>query len=82
MPMAGPKGSGLSLMIEAFASVLAANPLIAVAAHRQGSDPRANGLVTMLDRSAFRRSRLSFPQLTASLLPSRISRRQEQSGQR
>lgn len=52
LPMAGPKGSGLSLMIEILASVLVANPLIAVAL-AEGSDPGGNGLVVALDPAAF-----------------------------
>jgi ureidoglycolate dehydrogenase (NAD+) len=52
LPMAGPKGSGLSLMIEVLASVLVANPLIAVAL-AGGGDPGGNGLVAVLDPSAF-----------------------------
>jgi ureidoglycolate dehydrogenase (NAD+) len=52
LPMAGPKGSGLSLMIEVLASVLVANPLISVAL-TEGSDPGGNGLVAVLDPSAF-----------------------------
>jgi len=52
MPMAGPKGSGLSLMIEVLASVLVANPLIAVAL-TAGGDPGANGLVAAIDPEAF-----------------------------
>lgn len=52
LPMAGPKGSGLSLMIEVLASVLVANPLIAVAL-AGGGDPGGNGLVAALDPAAF-----------------------------
>lgn len=52
LPMAGPKGSGLSLMIEVLASVLVSNPLIA-AALAEGGDPGGNGLVVALDPSAF-----------------------------
>jgi ureidoglycolate dehydrogenase (NAD+) len=52
LPMAGPKGSGLSLMIEVLASVLTGNPLIAVAL-AGGGDPGGNGLVAVLDPSAF-----------------------------
>jgi ureidoglycolate dehydrogenase (NAD+) len=52
MPMAGAKGSGLSLMIEVLASVLAGNPLIATAL-AGGGDPGGNGLVIALDPEAF-----------------------------
>ena len=52
LPMAGPKGSGLSLMIEVLASVMVGNPLIAVAL-TEGRDPGGNGLVAVLDPSAF-----------------------------
>lgn len=52
LPMAGAKGSGLSLMIEVLASVLVANPLISVAL-TEGGDPGGNGLVAVLDPSAF-----------------------------
>jgi ureidoglycolate dehydrogenase (NAD+) len=52
LPMAGPKGSGLSLMIEVLASVLIGNPLIFVALTQSG-DPGGNGLVVALDPSGF-----------------------------
>lgn len=52
LPMAGPKGSGLSLMIEILASVMSGNPLISVAL-QQGGDPGGNGLVAALDPAAF-----------------------------
>ncbi|WP_245287908.1 Ldh family oxidoreductase [Bradyrhizobium sp. Ec3.3] len=52
LPMAGPKGSGLSLMIEVLASVLVGNPLISVALSQDG-DPGGNGLVAALDPAAF-----------------------------
>ncbi|MBR0751572.1 Ldh family oxidoreductase [Bradyrhizobium jicamae] len=52
LPMAGPKGSGLSLMIEVLASVMVANPLISVAL-TEGGDPGGNGLVVVVDPSAF-----------------------------
>jgi len=52
LPMAGAKGSGLSLMIEVLASVLTGNPLIA-GALAGGGDPGGNGLVAVLDPSAF-----------------------------
>jgi ureidoglycolate dehydrogenase (NAD+) len=52
LPVAGPKGSGLSLMIEVLASLLVANPLISVALTK-GGDPGGNGLVLAVDPSAF-----------------------------
>lgn len=52
LPMAGPKGSGLSLMIEVLASVMSGHPLIAVALTR-GGDPGGNGIVAALDPAAF-----------------------------
>lgn len=52
LPMAGPKGSGLSLMIEVLASVMAGHPLIAPAL-RSGDDRGGNGLVAALDPAAF-----------------------------
>ncbi len=52
LPVAGPKGSGLSLMIEVLASVLVGNPLIAVALGGH-DDPGGNGVVIALDPSAF-----------------------------
>jgi ureidoglycolate dehydrogenase (NAD+) len=52
LPMAGPKGSGLSLMIEVLASVMAGHPLIAPAL-KSGGDPGGNGLVVALDPAAF-----------------------------
>lgn len=52
LPMAGPKGSGLSLMIEVLCSVLAGNPNIALAL--AGEQPRGfNGLVLAVDPAAF-----------------------------
>lgn len=52
LPMAGPKGSGLSLMIEVLASVMSGHPLITVALTR-GGDPGGNGIVAALDPAAF-----------------------------
>lgn len=52
LPMAGPKGTGLSLMIEILASVLVGNPLITLAL-RDGTEPGGNGIVVALDPSAF-----------------------------
>jgi ureidoglycolate dehydrogenase (NAD+) len=52
LPIAGPKGSGLSLMIEVLASVLTMNPIISVALNT-GNDPGGNGIVLVIDPSAF-----------------------------
>ncbi|ASY66833.1 Malate dehydrogenase (plasmid) [Sinorhizobium sojae CCBAU 05684] len=52
LPMAGPKGSGLSLMIEVLVSVLAGNPLIS-AALTENRDAGFNGLVIALSPQAF-----------------------------
>ena len=50
--MAGPKGSGLSLMIEILCSLLVANPIIS--ASLNGSDDAPfNGLVMAVDPRAF-----------------------------
>ena len=52
LPMAGPKGTGLSLMIEVLSSVLVGNPLIA-AALNGAQEPGGNGVVIALDPTAF-----------------------------
>lgn len=52
LPMAGPKGSGLSLMIEVLASILGGNPLISVALGEE-RDAGFNGLVIAIDPAAF-----------------------------
>ncbi len=52
LPMAGPKGTGLSLMIEVLASVLVGNPLIAQALNGS-KEPGGNGVVVALDPEAF-----------------------------
>lgn len=52
LPMAGPKGSGLSLMIEVLVSVLGGNPLISVALTEK-RDAGFNGLAIALDPKAF-----------------------------
>jgi ureidoglycolate dehydrogenase (NAD+) len=52
LPMAGPKGTGLSLMIEVLTSLLVANPLVS-AALTKGTDPGGNGAVIALDPDAF-----------------------------
>lgn len=55
LPMAGPKGAGLSLMIECLASLAAGNPLISLALRGEGAKegPRMNGLAIALDIAAF-----------------------------
>jgi ureidoglycolate dehydrogenase (NAD+) len=52
-PMAGPKGAGLSLMIEALASVAVGNPLIATALNdpRLMKHHRQNSLIVAMDLS-------------------------------
>lgn len=52
LPMAGPKGSGLSLMIELLVSVLGSNPLIATAL-TEGRDAGFNGMVIAIDPEFF-----------------------------
>lgn len=52
LPMAGPKGSGLSLMIEVVTSILGGNPLIAPALTDK-KDNGFNGLAIAIDPSAF-----------------------------
>ena len=52
LPMAGPKGAGLSLMIEILSSILSGNPLIAPALEKK--DPSGfNGLAIGIDPGAF-----------------------------
>lgn len=52
LPMAGPKGSGLSLMIEILSSLLVANPIIS-ASLNGAEDAPFNGLVMAIDPRAF-----------------------------
>jgi ureidoglycolate dehydrogenase (NAD+) len=52
LPMAGPKGAGLSLMIEVLCSLLAGNPLIAPSLGG-AKPPGFNGLVIAIDPAAF-----------------------------
>lgn len=52
LPMAGAKGSGLSLMIEFLCSVLAGNPSIAPALSGDGADS-FNGTILAIDPRAF-----------------------------
>jgi ureidoglycolate dehydrogenase (NAD+) len=55
LPLGGPKGSGLALMIECLASLLAANPILAEALERTeaGARHRQNGLVIAIDVERF-----------------------------
>jgi len=55
LPMAGPKGSGLSLMIECITSLIAANPLLAESLEGtpEGQRHRQNGLVIAIDLARF-----------------------------
>lgn len=52
-PLGGYKGSGLSLMIECLASLLASNPIIADALAVEGGPHRQNGLVLAIDVARF-----------------------------
>lgn len=52
LPMAGPKGAALSLMIEVLCSLLAGNPLIAPSLGG-AKPPGFNGLVIAIDPAAF-----------------------------
>jgi ureidoglycolate dehydrogenase (NAD+) len=54
-PLGGPKGSGLSLMIEILVSVLANNPVIALVLSGKGAG-RMNGLAIAVQIDAFGRS--------------------------
>jgi len=55
LPLGGPKGSSLSLMIECLCSLAIGNPLIARAltAENRGDDPVLNGVAIAVDLSAF-----------------------------
>jgi ureidoglycolate dehydrogenase (NAD+) len=52
LPMAGPKGSGLSLMLEVLVSVLGGNPLISLALTEK-QDAGFNGLAIAINPKAF-----------------------------
>jgi len=49
LPLGGPKGSGLSLMIECLASLAVGNPLIAAALSGPGDSPVLNGIAIAVD---------------------------------
>lgn len=55
LPMAGPKGSGLALMIECITSLIVANPLIAEFIEKtpEGLRHRQNGLIIAIDIARF-----------------------------
>jgi LDH2 family malate/lactate/ureidoglycolate dehydrogenase len=55
LPLGGPKGSGLALLIECLASLLAANPILAEALEHTeaGARHRQNGLVIAIDVERF-----------------------------
>jgi ureidoglycolate dehydrogenase (NAD+) len=55
LPMAGPKGSGLSFMIECLCSLSVANPIVASALEAGGflDNPFLNGVAVALDLAAF-----------------------------
>jgi LDH2 family malate/lactate/ureidoglycolate dehydrogenase len=55
LPMAGPKGSGLSLMVECLASLIASNPLLAESLEGtpEGRRHRQNGFVLAIDLAQF-----------------------------
>src|SRR5262245_33831495 len=55
LPLGGPKGSGLSLMIELITSLLVSNPIItqALEATTDGQRHRQNGLVLAIDLGRF-----------------------------
>ena len=71
LPMAGPKGSGLSLMIEVLASVLVGNPLIAVAL-AAGGDP--GGMVWSQCSTHRHSAKTLLPKSIASVPPSKDCR--------
>lgn len=54
-PLGGPKGSGLSLMVELLASLLSGNPIIADALQKsgEGGKHRQNALVIAIDIATF-----------------------------
>ncbi len=53
MPLAGPKGSGLALMLECFQGILVDHPLLAPAIHGEATVHSQNGLVAAIDIGLF-----------------------------
>jgi ureidoglycolate dehydrogenase (NAD+) len=55
LPLGGPKGSGLALMFECLASLLAANPILSEALEHtdHGAHHRQNGIVIAIDIARF-----------------------------
>lgn len=55
LPMAGPKGSGLALMIECITSLIVSNPLVAefIEGTAEGRRHRQNGLFIAIDIASF-----------------------------
>lgn len=55
LPLGGPKGSGLSLMIECLTSLIAGNPIVADALEKtgEGAKHRQNALLIAIDISKF-----------------------------
>jgi len=55
LPMAGPKGSGLSFMVECLASLIASNPLLAESLEDtpEGRRHRQNGFILAIDLAQF-----------------------------
>ncbi len=53
LPLGGPKGSGLALMIECLASLLAGSPILADHLEKRNSRHRQNGLAIAIDIARF-----------------------------
>ncbi len=76
LPIAGPKGSGLSLMIELLTGIMASNPVLAHALETSDFTHRQNGLVIAIDVArfgsvdAFRREAVRLAKALKALRPS------------